>query len=157
MVQSWSNGLASVHAKKRSSVPRLSRSLGGPPERPLAPEDAARRVAAFVYGNILVLAALVALDPDDLYGPKAVAYVVGTGLSTFVAHVIAESIGFQIRTKQPILGEVVRRELRDSVPILSATIIPALLTGAALLGWLAPGTALPLAIGVTVIRLAALG
>jgi VIT1/CCC1 family predicted Fe2+/Mn2+ transporter len=80
-----------------------------------------------------------------------------TGVSTFVAHVIAESIGFQVRTKQPIVREVIRHELRNSVPILSATTIPALLTGAALFGWLDPGTALPLAIAVTIIRLAALG
>ena len=146
-----------MHDKKRSSVLHLSRSLGGPSERPLAPEHAARRVAAFVYGNILVLTALVTLDPEDLYGPRAVAYVVGTGVSTFVAHVIAELVGFQVRTKEPIVREVVRQELRNSVPIISATTVPALLTGAALLGWLDPGTALPLAIAVTVIRLAALG
>ncbi|MGO4806125.1 hypothetical protein AB4089_13435 [Arthrobacter sp. 2MCAF15] len=34
----------------------------------------------------------MALDSEDLNGTKAVAYVVGTGVSTFVAHVIAESV-----------------------------------------------------------------
>jgi hypothetical protein len=46
--------------------------------------------------------------------------VVGTGVSTFVAHVLAESVGFRVRTDQPT-GEHLRHELCDSVPIVSAT------------------------------------
>jgi hypothetical protein len=133
--------------------PFVRRLLRGAP----APEDSARRVSAFVYGDILVLAALVALDAEDLNGTKAVAYVVGTGISTFVAHVLAESVGFRVRTDQRVTPELVRHELRDSVPIISATALPALLLGAARLGWLDGGQALLLAIGVTVVRLASLG
>jgi len=144
-------------ATKRSFAWSLPRFLGGLWGGPLAPEDAARRVAAFVYGDILVLAALVALDPEDLNGPKAVAYVVGTGVSTFVAHLLAESVGFRVRTDQRLTGEHLRHELRDSVPIVSATSLPALLMGAALLGWLEAETALLLAIAVTILRLASLG
>jgi hypothetical protein len=99
----------------------------------------------------------VVLDPVDLSGPKALAYVLGTGISTFVAHVIAESIAFQVRTMQPIVGKVVAHELRNSVPILSATAVPALLTTASLLGWLDPDVALPIAISWIVLRIAALG
>lgn len=135
-------------------TPRLLRALLHGPD---APEDAASRVSAFVYGDILVLAALVALDPQDLAGTKAVAYVAGPGVSTFEAHVLAESVGFSVRTDQPVTAELVRHELRDSLPILSATALPALLLGAALLGWLDGDLALTLAIAVTVLRLASLG
>lgn len=143
---------------ERSPVLHFPKFLGrGLSDRPLASADAGRRVSAFVYGDILVLAALVALEPDDASGPKAIAYVLGTGVSTFVAHVIAESVGLQVRTNQRLTKEVLRHELRNSVPIVSATAVPALLFAAALLGWLAPATALGLAISVTVLRLAALG
>jgi small-conductance mechanosensitive channel len=135
----------------------LRRFLGGLLHRPLAADDAARRIAAFVYGDVLVLAALVALDPEDLNGLKAVAYVVGTGVSTFVAHVLAESVAFRVRTDQRLTGEHLRHELRDALPIVSATSLPALLMGAALLGWLGAAPALLLAISVTVLRLASLG
>jgi putative flippase GtrA len=116
-----------------------------------------RRVAAFICGNILILTALVVLDPVDLSWLKVVAYVLGTGISTFVAYVIAESIVFQVRTMQPIAGTVVVHELRNSVPILSAMTVPALLTSASLLGWLDPDVALPVAISWIVLRIAALG
>ncbi|MCU1532872.1 MAG: putative integral rane protein [Arthrobacter sp.] len=141
----------------RSSAWSLRRFLRGLLHGPLPAEDAARRVSAFVYGDVLVLAALVALDPEDLNGPKAVAYVVGTGVSTFVAHVLAESVGFGVRTDQSLTREHLRHELRDSLPIISATSLPALLMIAALLGWLETVSALQLGIGVTVFRLAALG
>jgi hypothetical protein len=149
--------MASMTHHQRPFTTRLGRSLGGPQGRPLAAEDAARRVAAFIYGNILILTALVVLDPADLSGPKALAYVLGTGISTFVAHVIAESIAFQVRTMEPIVGKVVVHELRNSVPILSAMTIPTLLTSASLLGWLDPDAALPIAISWIVLRMAALG
>jgi putative Mn2+ efflux pump MntP len=136
---------------------RLSWLLNSQPERPVPIEDAASRIAAFVYGNILVLAALIALHPEDLAGPKAAAYVVGTGVSTFVAHLLAESVGTRVRTGRRLTAAQLRHELRDCLPIVSATTLPALLMGAALLGWLAQPVALAAAIGVTVLRLAALG
>jgi hypothetical protein len=144
-------------ATNRSSAWSLRRFLRGLSHGPFRAEDAARRITAFVYGDVLVLAALVALDPEDLNGPKAVAYVAGTGVSTFVAHVLAESVGFGVRTGQPLTREHLRHELRDSLPIISATSIPALLMIAALLGWLEAVPALQLAIAVIIFRLATLG
>ncbi|GAB2607525.1 hypothetical protein GCM10009696_11090 [Kocuria himachalensis] len=136
---------------------RLSWLLNGQSNRRVPIEDAAGRIAAFVDGNILVPAAPIALHPDDLTGPQAAAYVVGTGVSTFVAHVLAESVGTRVRTGQPLTAAQPRHELRDGLPIVSATTLPALLIGAALLGWLVQPVASAAAIGVTVLRLTALG
>jgi hypothetical protein len=124
---------------------------------PLDPEDAASRITAYVYGNILVMTALIALDPPDLLGSKAVAYVLGTGLSTFVAHLVAEMAGFGFRTERQMTLADVRHEARGSVPVISATVIPILLSLAALWGWLDPTLALRLAIAVTVVRLGTFG
>lgn len=130
---------------------------GKDPRKGLSREDAASRITAFVYGNILVIAALVALHPHDLEGPKGVAYVVGTAVSTFVAHVIAESVGLRVRTDAHPRYTTVVHELRDAVPIASSATLPGLLMITALLGWLDTATALQLAIAATVVRLAGLG
>jgi hypothetical protein len=136
---------------------RGSRNRGKDPRNELSREDAAGRITAFVYGNILVLAALIALHPADLEGPRGVAYVVGTAVSTFVAHVLAESVGARVRNDiRPDLPAVVHN-VRDAVPVLSSATVPGLLLVTALLGWLNTTAALQLALGVTVLRLAALG
>jgi VIT1/CCC1 family predicted Fe2+/Mn2+ transporter len=141
----------------RAGRRRLSRLLQWRADRPLALEDVSSRTTAFVYGNILVLAALVALHPEDLLSSKAVAYVVGTGVSTFVAHVLAESIGHGIRSDVRRPSGHLRREIWDAVPIASSVLTPALLMIAALVEWLEPDVALQLAVLVTVLRLASLG
>lgn len=135
---------------------RPGRSGAGPREG-LSREDAASRISAFVYGNILVMAALIALHPDDLARPTGVAYVVGTAVSTFVAHVVAESVGLRVRTDtRPRLSTIVHG-LRDALPIASSAAVPAVLMIAALLGWLDTTTALQGAMAVTVLRMAGLG
>ncbi len=54
-------------------------------------------------------------------------------MSTFVAHLPAESVGTRARTGQRLTAAPLRHELRDCLPIVSATTLPALLIGAALL------------------------
>ncbi len=117
------SALSSVQESRRRELG----PFGGGPRKNLSREDAANRITAFVYGNILVITALVALHPQDLDGPKGVAYVVGTALSTFVAHVIAESVGLRVRTDIRPQRSTVVHELRNAVPILSSATLPALL------------------------------
>jgi hypothetical protein len=59
----------------------------------VAPERAESRVSAYVYGNVLVLAAVVGASPASVLSGTAVALVIGTVLSTYVAHVLAHSVG----------------------------------------------------------------
>lgn len=120
-------------------------------------EDVASRISAYVYGNILVMAALIALHPEDLTGTRGVAYVVGTALSTYVAHVIAESVGLSVRTGAPPGLTTILHELRVARPIASSATIPTLLMIGAYLGWLDATTGLRLAVAVTVLRVAGLG
>lgn len=117
---------------------------------PLRPARAASRMTAYVYGNLLVLAAIAVADGGSIENGTAALVVLGTGLTTFVAHVFAdfvghaglggaheaETYGLHART-----GEAARREaaaerrqagledLRDAVPIMSAATGPALLLG----------------------------
>jgi hypothetical protein len=123
----------------------------------LEPERAATRVSAYLYGDVLVLAALVALHPQDLAETTGLAYVLGTALSTYLAHVLAETVGLSIRDPHAVPGSALRHELRDATPIASAALGPALLMAAVLLGSWPPESALKAAIALTVARLALLG
>lgn len=123
----------------------------------LSREEAASRIQAFVYGNILVIAALVALHPADLDDRTAVAYVLGTTFSTYLAHLVAGLVGHGVRHGQRPTGADLRHELRDGWPIASSGSLALLVLLTARFGWVDPGVALKAAVLVTVARLALLG
>jgi len=60
---------------------------------PLDVEDAKQRTTAYVYGNLLVLAAILSVTEEDVDSNRAFWIVLGTAISTFVAHVFAEAMG----------------------------------------------------------------
>jgi hypothetical protein len=97
-------------------------------------ERAESRVSAYVYGNVLVLAAVVGASPAAVVSGTAVVLVVGTVLSTYVAHVLAHAIGALFSGEEGRTAVAV--ELRDAVPIISSGVTPAVLLGTSALGWL---------------------
>jgi hypothetical protein len=121
----------------------------------VAEARAESRVSAYVYGNVLVLAAVVGASPAAVRSGAAVAIVVGTVLSTYVAHVLAHSIG------SLLVGEAtwtaVREELRDAVPIISSGTTPAVLLGVTAAGWLPAAWGQALASVILLGRIAATG
>jgi hypothetical protein len=121
----------------------------------VAPARAESRVAAYVYGNVLVLAAVVGASPASVVSGTAVALVLGTVLSTYVAHVLAHSVG-------SLFGGVDGRtavavQLRDAVPVISSGVTPALLLAAAALDWLPALWGQALSSAVLIGRIAATG
>lgn len=123
----------------------------------LAPHDSSSRISAYVYGNVLILAALVALPPGDLISGRAAVIVIGTGITTYLAHLLAESVGHRAHRAERPSRAVVLAELRNAMPIVSSTTAPALFLAAAWLGWITPVIALSGAVLVTVGRMAFLG
>ncbi|MEE2032223.1 hypothetical protein [Rhodococcus chondri] len=107
--------------------------------RPLDNENAASRISAYIYGNILVLAALVPVTTSDEH--VGILVVLGTALSTFVAHVFAEAVGQSVRERSALTRAEKLRELRNSVPILSSAVLPCTILAIGLLGWIEPRTA----------------
>lgn len=105
---------------------------------PLDVENAASRISAYIYGNVLILAALIPLTREDDEHWVGVAIVVGTALSTFLAHALAEAVGRSARAGRPLTLLERRAELRDSVPILSSAALPTAFLTIGWLGWLDP-------------------
>ena len=136
----------------RTRLAGLRRTPGEVPR-----EDVASRVSAYVYGNVLVLAALIALQPDELGGPKGVLYLLGVGTSTYVAHTVGEAVGLRVREGRSLDSAVVRRELRGALPIATAAGAPAALLVLAWADLLAGETVLILALVLVDLRLALLG
>ncbi|MDO9589720.1 MAG: hypothetical protein Q7J04_01080, partial [Microcella sp.] len=54
------------------------------------------RLAAYVYGNILVLAAIVVATGKSIVGGEAALLVTATALTTYVAHILAHDVGQQL-------------------------------------------------------------
>ena len=122
------------------------------------PRDAvASRVSAYVYGNVLVMAALIALHPDQLRGATGVLYVLGVGASTYVAHAVGEAVGLRVRTGRSLDRTALRHELRDALPIATSAGVPAAVL---LLAWtelLDAAAVLVLALALVDVRLALIG
>jgi hypothetical protein len=118
----------------------------------------ARRISAFIYGNILVLSALIVLSPEHLQTTRGFALVLGVGFSTFVAHVASDVFAHLLRHPDGKgLSAKLPRDLRDAVPIATAAIVPTAILVAAWHGSLEAEVTWALAIGVTLVRLALLG
>jgi hypothetical protein len=120
-------------------------------------DDAASRVSAYVYGNVMVMAALITLRPEDLRGPAGVLSVLGVGASTFIAHMVGDAVGRRIRDGRSAPWAGVRREIRDSLPIATAATVPAAILALAWWGPVDARLVLGLALAVTDLRLALLG
>lgn len=101
-----------------------------------------RRVSAFLYGNILILSALLVLTPDSLQTSRSIVSVLGVGLSTYVAHVVSDVVAHLLRHPDGEgLSTRLPGELRDALPIATSALLPTAILVAALLGWLEPGPA----------------
>lgn len=139
--------------------PRVS-SLRHRRDGGLTIERARSRTSAYVYGNITVLAAVVATTPHSLEGWNGVVSVVATAVATLLAHVIAESTSHRIgsgRDGQEGHAVSVREELRDVLPIATSGALPAALLALGTLGVLPPEVAGVSATLVIVVRLAGVG
>ncbi|MGF7124582.1 hypothetical protein AB4Z09_06685 [Rhodococcus sp. TAF43] len=129
--------------------PLLSRSV------PLDRENAASRISAYVYGNILILAALIP-ETVSRSDSRTIAVVAGTAVSTFIAHAFAEGVGRSVRSGRQLTTAERLAELRDSVPVLSSAVLPIVLLATAVFGWLEPFTAQVIAEVTILIRIASM-
>lgn len=129
---------------------------------PLPPTRAAARLSAYVYGNILVLTAVVAASPASIDDGGAFLLVLATTFTTFLAHVFAEVVA-RSNIPESVHGSTnsekkasVLDEIRDAVPIASSGTVPAVILALAWLWILPTFWAQLIAGGVVVFRIATL-
>ncbi|WP_227999630.1 hypothetical protein [Nocardia australiensis] len=118
---------------------------------PLDGRNAASRISAYVYGNVLILSALIPVTTSAEY--VGILIVLGTALSTFLGHAFAEGVRQSVQQNRPISTRERWMDLRDSVPILTSAVLPCLILATAGIGRLEPRTAQLLAEVVMLIRI----
>jgi hypothetical protein len=91
----------------------------------LPADDAARRVAAWIYGTVLALAGLALVSPQMADEGGGAAILIGIGVGTFLAHLFADYIGEEVREKRRLTKAERRELLRDLLPVLTGMIPPA--------------------------------
>ena len=120
--------------------------------------DRARsRTSAYVYGNILVLTAVAGVDAAHILDWSALFIVAGTTVTTFLAHILAHSIGQHLGRTGEEAQLHIRDEIRDSLPIASSGSVPALMMFLGAVAIVPPLWAQLIAALIIVARLAFLG
>lgn len=148
--------------QRRIARTRVYKTVTTRRDGPLTPGRAAARLSAYVYGNILVLTAVVAATPASIDDGAAFVLVLTTAATTFVAHVFAEVVA-RSNIPESMHGSTdsekrqsVLDEIRDAVPIASSGTIPAVILALAWLWILPTYWAQLIAAGVVIFRIATL-
>lgn len=97
-------------------------------------------LSSYVYGNITVLSAAIAVGPEQIEQGAAVWAVLATGLLTFLAHVlahvVAQGLGDTSAEKAPAARRAAMAEVISTArPIATSALIPAALYAVAWVGW----------------------
>jgi hypothetical protein len=113
------------------------------------------RMSAFVYGDVLVLAATAGVSYSDISSGKALLIVLGTVVSTYLAHVLADVVGAVFAGHGS--ADLLRTEVRDSVPVVTAGVPALILLTAAAIDVLPALWAQGAACAILIARLAGIG
>lgn len=143
-------------------MPLLTR----PDDKQLTVESARARTSSYIYGNILVLAATLGVSVSSIEHGAAVITVLGTAVTTFLAHVLSHIVSHRIGHEDddrddPEAAAEARETaweiVRDAWPIVTSGLIPVILLAAAWLGWLPAQVAQSVSAIVLIGRIALIG
>ena len=146
----------STEPKKPGREPWFIRRLRKRADRQFKGASAASRISAYVYGNVPVLAAIVAANPSAARTGEAFVYIVGTALTAFLAHILVHTFSASALHGK-VSGQETRQELRDASPILTAGFTPAVMVGVGALAQLDGRISLGAAAALILARLAFIG
>ena len=121
----------------------------------LSVERVRSRVSAYVYGNVLVLAAIVTESTADVLDWTALLVVAATTVTTFIAHVVSESVGELIGRTGDAAQLHLRGLMRDAVPIVTSGAVPSAVLLSGTLTVIPAMWALVVAELISVVRIAA--
>ncbi len=117
-------------------------------------------INAYVYGNILVLAAIIAVDTHAIAEGHAALAVIGTGIATFIAHIFSEAQSYDVLREEDTRDArnvAMREAMKNARPIFSSAIAPALLFFVAHHHLITPGVAWQAAVWIVFWRLTRVG
>ena len=117
----------------------------------------AERVSAASYGTILIIAALLVVEAEDVLSGWGWELVAGVGAATWVAHLYAEILGNHVRHVDATQPQEIRKAMADGLPILLAGVMPAMALFLGRLGAVAPRQALWIAVILALLQLVAIG
>jgi VIT1/CCC1 family predicted Fe2+/Mn2+ transporter len=86
---------------------------------------ASNQVARVVYGAIIGLALVVALEAHPPPAGAVVASLLGTGLAVALAEVYSETLGAEVRTHARVEGESMRAIWTDTLAVVFGVAFPA--------------------------------
>ncbi|GLJ96307.1 hypothetical protein [Microbacterium dextranolyticum] len=138
------------------------RRRGRRPSPDLPAGEVREWLSSYVYGNITLLSAAIAVGPEQIEHGAAVWAVLATGLLTFLAHVlahiVAEGYGEAGVARRPAARRAAMREVvRTARPIATSSLIPAALYVVAWIGWLPAAWMQTAAIVVLAVRIGFVG
>jgi hypothetical protein len=115
-------------------------------------------VSAAAYGTVLTLAALPLIEPEDVADGVGWELAVGVGGATWLAHLFAEVIGDHLRHSAAAHERSeIARAMVDGLPILAASVLPAVALLLGRLDVLGGRAALWAALAIAVVQLVGLG
>jgi hypothetical protein len=114
-------------------------------------------MSAASYGTVLIMAALVVVEAEDVASGWGWELITGVGVATWVAHIFAEVLGDHVRRVDAHQPHEVRNAMADGLPILISTALPAIALLLGRLGVVAPRQALWIALLVAFLQLVGLG
>lgn len=117
----------------------------------------AERVSAATYGTVLIIAALILVEAEDVASGLGWELTVGVGVATWVAHVYARVLGNHVRSVDALQAHQLRRAMADGFPILLASGLPAVALLFGRLDLVAPRQALWIAVILALLQLVAVG
>ncbi|QZQ56129.1 hypothetical protein KZI27_04570 [Curtobacterium sp. TC1] len=134
---------------------------GRPDPRDLPIEHVRDRMSSYIYGNITVLAAAIAVDPAAIHHGSASWAVLATAVLTYLAHVLAHLVAHGLGGDESETDDA-RREsvvtiMRNANPIATSGLIPAVLYAVAWAGWIPAGWAQTAALVILVVRIGMVG
>jgi hypothetical protein len=115
------------------------------------------RISAYVYGDVLVLGALLTVEVEVGHPGMETLTVALTTVITYVAHVVSDAIGDRLGRDPGEHAAHLPSELRDALPIASAGVLPTLLVLLGSLGLIPVMAAVAIGVAVVALRLAAVG
>jgi hypothetical protein len=103
-----------------------------------------RDVARVIYGAVVGLAVVVAMQAHPPSAAVAAGVVVGSALAVGLAELYSEIVGTEARTRRPVLGSAVREMAGEALAVFFGAGFPALFFIASALGVMEVGLAFTL-------------